>query len=402
VVKNAAGQTQHDDRFVYDPNDMRIGMSQDGVNPFADFNGAGALQYHYLYGLGMDTILARADASGNPANTAFYLTDQLGSVRIVTNVGRGMLDQLTYDSFGKIIGETGSFDRFKWEGREWLPELGLYDFRARYYSVSAGHFLSGDPLGLGPDENPYRFVGNDSPNAMDPSGLEGTDPAEQRQTWTQAAGNVVKGFVKRTTIFGTVMSIKDACVMNTVEDQLVLPKTLKIKRQVEQEGAAKAIEDNLGLISGGADDAVRLRRNYEYGIATGDWSPFEEQIGGTGGDVANDVAGLAMMAGAPKGRGLRRLSQMTAAERRAFFIAKGVPENEIGPGGFPKVHVVERATLKEAEEAARQAGKGKPIKHTQDAGQATHFHAVDEEGNKLAGGKNVHFQKRGDPPNPEK
>ena len=91
----------------------------------------------------------------------------------------------------------------------------------------------------------------------------------------------------------------------------------------------------------------------------------------------------------------KTVAEMSAAERRAHYIAKGVPEGQFGPSGYPKVHIVEKPTLKQAEEAARNAGGSAPIKHTQDAGQPTHFHAVDEAGNKLTGPKNVHYQKRG-------
>jgi RHS repeat-associated protein len=178
VVKNNLQQIQYDDKFVYDANDQRIGKSvngtwtwtsYDGANAFADFNGSGALQYHYLYGLGMDSILARVDASNN---TAFYLADKLGSVRMVVNVGGTVLDQLAYDSFGKIVNETNPFDRFKYTAREYDVETGDYYYRRRYYNPTAGRFLSEDPSGLGPDINPYRYVGNDPTNGTDPSGME--------------------------------------------------------------------------------------------------------------------------------------------------------------------------------------------------------------------------------------
>jgi RHS repeat-associated protein len=183
VVKNASGQTVHDDRFVYDVNDQRIGKSVDGTltwtayddaNAFADFNGAGALLYHYLYGLGTDTILAQVDASGT---TAFYLTDKLGSVRQLVTIGGVILEQLYYDSFGNILPESSVMagDRFKYTAREYDAELGVYYYRARYYQPTTGRFLNEDPSGLGPDVNPYRYVGNHPTYATDPTGL--IDPA---------------------------------------------------------------------------------------------------------------------------------------------------------------------------------------------------------------------------------
>jgi uncharacterized protein RhaS with RHS repeats len=42
----------------------------------------------------------------------------------------------------------------------------------RHYSPTLGRWISVDPLGLGPDTNWYRDVGNDPTNATDPSGLQ--------------------------------------------------------------------------------------------------------------------------------------------------------------------------------------------------------------------------------------
>ena len=39
------------------------------------------------------------------------------------------------------------------------------------YDPTTGRWLTEDPSGLGPDSNPYRYVGNDPTNATDPSGL---------------------------------------------------------------------------------------------------------------------------------------------------------------------------------------------------------------------------------------
>jgi hypothetical protein len=44
-------------------------------------------------------------------------------------------------------------------------------YRARYYDSSVGRFISVDPMGFGAgDTNLYRYVGNNSTNATDPSG----------------------------------------------------------------------------------------------------------------------------------------------------------------------------------------------------------------------------------------
>ncbi len=60
---------------------------------------------------------------------------------------------------------------FRYTGREYDAESGLYYYRARYYDPALGRFLSEDPIGLEGGINPYAYVGNDPVNNRDPSGL---------------------------------------------------------------------------------------------------------------------------------------------------------------------------------------------------------------------------------------
>jgi len=84
VVKSAGGVILKEVRFTYDVWNRRIGVWTDadgagpqapvkvwsvyrGPNPYADFNGAGSLTMRYLYGPGIDWLLAWKPASGNAA-----------------------------------------------------------------------------------------------------------------------------------------------------------------------------------------------------------------------------------------------------------------------------------------------------------------------------------------------
>lgn len=50
--------------------------------------------------------------------------------------------------------------------------MGLYYYRARYYSAELQRFISEDPIGLaGGDVNFYAYVGNNPVNRVDPLGL---------------------------------------------------------------------------------------------------------------------------------------------------------------------------------------------------------------------------------------
>ncbi len=52
-------------------------------------------------------------------------------------------------------------DRFKYTGRKYDVELGIYYYRPRYYDPAMGRFLGEDPKGFGArDANFYRYVGD--------------------------------------------------------------------------------------------------------------------------------------------------------------------------------------------------------------------------------------------------
>ncbi len=58
---------------------------------------------------------------------------------------------------------------YAFTGRRFDPESGLYYYRARYYHVNLGRFLSRDPIWA--DRSLYSYVENNPTNAVDPSGL---------------------------------------------------------------------------------------------------------------------------------------------------------------------------------------------------------------------------------------
>ena len=80
-----------------------------------------------------------------------------------------------YDSSGSVVasGQTGYIDEaFEYTGRLFDKDTGLQNNLNRWYDPKIGRWLSEDPIGLGPDVNPYRYVGNSPSNYIDPSGLE--------------------------------------------------------------------------------------------------------------------------------------------------------------------------------------------------------------------------------------
>jgi RHS repeat-associated protein len=155
----------------------------DGKNPYADFSGSGTPLERYVFGPGLlngaavDQILARIP-SGSSTPT-WYLTDRLGTVRDIVSGQGTELDHIVYDSFGSVVTETNATngDRFKYAGQEYDATTGMYFDRARYYEAVTGRFMSLDPLGFAAgDANLFRYVGNDTTNGVDPSGLQQFTP----------------------------------------------------------------------------------------------------------------------------------------------------------------------------------------------------------------------------------
>jgi hypothetical protein len=56
-----------------------------------------------------------------------------------------------------------------------MSNLGLYYYKARFYSPALGRFLQTDPIGFADDTNLYAYVGNNPINLTDPTGLAAYD-----------------------------------------------------------------------------------------------------------------------------------------------------------------------------------------------------------------------------------
>jgi RHS repeat-associated protein len=118
----------------------------------------------------------------------YYHRDGLGSTVALSDATGQIVERYRYDVFGRVeirsaTGESVPVslfgNRFLFTGREWLSEVGLYDYRNRVYSAELGRFLQTDPIRFSAgDGNLYRYVSNNAVNLRDPLGLMQLDPVQ--------------------------------------------------------------------------------------------------------------------------------------------------------------------------------------------------------------------------------
>jgi RHS repeat-associated protein len=179
-------------------------FTYDGWKAFLEWDGAGNWLALNIYGAGPDEILGRYDSIGR---VLIYKHDKQGNVVALLDSAGNVVEKYSYDAFGQPTVtdywgnvRAGSIheNRFMFTGREWIKELGIYDYRNRFYHPGFGRFLQSDPLGVqiegvkltagekalfspggtapeafsSSEMNLFRYCGDDPVDGSDPSGLE--------------------------------------------------------------------------------------------------------------------------------------------------------------------------------------------------------------------------------------
>jgi RHS repeat-associated protein len=338
----------------------------------------------------------------------YYHADHLHSTSILTDTNGLRVQHHEYSAFGRdrFTDSTTAFPlSHRFTGQVLDEDTGLYYYGARYYDPELARFIQpdtiipdfGDPQGY----NRYSYVLNNPFKYVDP---DGHDPKQVVESVLNFVG-------------GTVIGVVD----------VINPIPIQSRPTIEPSSTAEYYGRQFGAGIGASISAVETVAG---GLLIGLGSGGEVVTLGAATPIAVPVAGVGVAVGGHGLVGLNNFINMkrggpsaggksqsgenpkvqtqttpgktkTAAELRQENIAKGIPPNQLGPSGKPKVHIVEKATLKQRKDAARQAGSGNPVLHNKDKGQPPHMHPVDKQGKKLTGKDNVHFQKRGDKPNPE-
>lgn len=144
-------------------------FAYDGMDRLAEYDGSGNILRRYVPGPGVDEPLLWYEGSGL-TDRRWLHADERGSVVATTNVAGAALAINSYDEYG--IPGAANQGRLQYTGQAWIPELGMYDYRARIYSPTLGRFLQPDPIGYDGGLNLYAYVANDPINLTDPLGLQ--------------------------------------------------------------------------------------------------------------------------------------------------------------------------------------------------------------------------------------
>ena len=151
----------------------------DGAQVLADLDATGGVIRSYVWGPGVDNLLALTVGAGSNVATYYPITDRLGTVHALADGSGKIVEQYRYDAWGRVLGVTDGEgqpmaksavgNRYLWQGREYSWATGFYYFRARWYDPVTGRWLSNDPIGISGGLNQYVFCANNPVNYRDPS-----------------------------------------------------------------------------------------------------------------------------------------------------------------------------------------------------------------------------------------
>jgi RHS repeat-associated protein len=239
TANNTAGGTVAAS-YLYDPLGRRTKKSgtgvtttyflNDGTDEIAEYDSTKTITRRIIPGPAIDEPIAIV---AMPSETKEYLhTDKQGSVVAMSDAGGNLIEgPYTYDGWGNcfvsLTACSATGEPYRFTGRRFDPETGLYYYRARYYCPRDNcgvRFLQTDPVGYTADLNLYTYGGNDPTDRLDPTGfcddLTGCNPAlaqQENDPMTQSAEQVTMAVGAPVTIgIGVAVAAGPVTIVGTI------------------------------------------------------------------------------------------------------------------------------------------------------------------------------------------
>ena len=129
-----------------------------------EYNGSGGTAAYYTYGHGIDERMTMHRGSAD----YYYHPNRLGNVYSLSNGTGGVLERYSYTPYGvvavsdSVYASSGTVSTvgnpYLFAGREFDPDSGLYNYRARTYDPVQGRFKQLDPVGIDAGVNVFEYV----------------------------------------------------------------------------------------------------------------------------------------------------------------------------------------------------------------------------------------------------
>lgn len=174
--------------LLYDPLGRYYGSIQgsvtktvlyDGDQRIAEYDGA-TLSKRNVLGAGEDNPLFWYEGA-TLSDRRSLQADERGSIVSVVNAAGTLLLINSYDEYGIPWSQNG---KYGFTGQIWIPQVGCWYYKARFYCPTIGRFMQTDPIGYKDQNNLYAYVGNDPVDGRDPLGT---------QSFWERAGQVAEG-----------------------------------------------------------------------------------------------------------------------------------------------------------------------------------------------------------------
>ena len=176
----------------------------DGADLIAELDPSATITTRrYVHGPGVDNPIVWYEGSAIDGTTRrFLMADERGSVVSVTDSAGATININSYDEYG--IPAPGNIGRFGYTGQTWLPEIGMWYYKARIYSPTLGRFMQTDPIGYADGMNWYNYVDSDPVNFRDSLGLDEncnkgggcSDPGYPELVVTAGGGSASTGLLR--------------------------------------------------------------------------------------------------------------------------------------------------------------------------------------------------------------